>query len=520
MSLKTLIVLLFVVAIIRKSSAQDTTVIIHSANRLRLENQWLNTNNAAGQVFNPFTSDGDFVLGYTSKKGDLKLSQLSPDEQIYSFNTNKSVRLNDFVFSGYVGYQNVEQEEVGWTARMNPVTLNPYMLADSLFGLYKKDYVFLGGGFGYQISDRLIAGIHADYSVGNGARIKDPRPQNHVFELEVFPSVIYAFDNLKLGANLRFLTGREKTKYTTLRNSTTYRFFRMFGLGKAPRAVNGWSYTRNYYLTGLGGELQAQYSLGKIKILSSLGYFNQVEESEDGSANPRKFDAGDFHENKYSFYTVVNYGRKLLHSALVRVDFLDAEGIEFLQEEYAVNDVTYYRTIAERTNYSLQQITPSFSYTLAKPYNQYSNSWEIGLDVSMDHFNAEYLLEAEETYTNIEGSIDLAKYFYFNNNMLVFSASGTLNYNLENSLRQLRTYTASQEVAIWENIIEPDFILTTSNVYDLGASIRYGQSLAIVKDVKNLIYLELGVNYSSGNNDLWPQSKDFEKYCLKIGLNY
>ncbi len=138
----------------------------------------------------------------------------------------------------------------------------------------------------------------------------------------------------------------------------------------------------------------------------------------------------------------------------------------------------------------------------------------------MDHFNAEYLLEAEETYTNITGSIKFAKYCYFNNNMLAFSATGTLNYNIENSLRQLRTYTGSQELSIWQNIIEPDFILTTSNVYGLNANIRYGRSLEIVKDTKNLMYVHMGVNYRSGNNDLWPQAKDFEKYIIRIGLNY
>jgi len=517
---KTCIIILGVFLCTGNAKAQDSLISAHSSNRLLLENQWLNTNNIAGTVFNPFLADGDFVLGYTTKNGDLKYTQLSPDEETYSFNAVKSVRVNNTFYSGYIGYQNMQQNDVGWTGRMNPITHNPYMLADSIFGLYKKDYIKLGGGFGYLISDRFSSGINVNYVVADGARIKDPRPQNHLFTLEAFPSFIYSFDKFKLGLNVSLRTGREKIYYTLLEGRQTYRFFRSSGLGKIAKASEENAYTRNYYLSGLGGELQAQYSLAKIKLLSGFGYFSQTEKSEDGPSNTYKSEGGDFKENTYRFYTILNYGKDLIHSFSISMDVLSGKGIEFLQEKYKINGVDNYRTIAEIENYSTFEIIPSVKYTLAKPYNDYLNKWEITLNVEMDNFSAEYLLEAEESYTNIVTNLELNKSFFFKKSMLRFSTSGMLIYNISNDLKQLRAYTSSHEIAFWDNVIEPDFLISTSNIYALGANLRYGKNVNILKDRNSMVYVDLGINYKSGSNNLWIENKSFEVYSFKIGITY
>lgn len=520
MNFKTFIIILCTFLFTENTKAQDTLVSAHSSDRLLLENQWLNTNNIAGAAFNPFLADGDFVLGYTSKNGDLKYTQHSPDEQTYSFNAEKSARINKTVFTGNIGYQNIQQNDVGWTARMNPVTHNPYMLADSLFGLYIKDYIQLGGGFAYMMSDRLSAGINVNYLVGDGARIKDPRPQNKLYTLEAFPSFIYSFNKFKLGVNFQLLSGREKISYNTIENSTTYRFFRTFGLGKTSVPVNGWSITRNYYLSGWGGELQLQYSLGDIKLLSGLGYFSQTEKSEDATTIPDKRDTGDFEENTYRFYTIFNYGKNLIHSFSINMDILSGQGTEFLQEGYSLDGSTYFRTIAEIENYSTLEMIPAVKYRLAKPYNDYLNKWEITFNAKLDNFYAEYLLEAEESYTNIISNLEFNKSFYFKKSMLGFSTSGMLIYNISNDLKQLRSYTASQEIAVWDNIIHPDFLINTSTIYALGAKVRYGRNIEILKDRNSMVYLDLGVDFKSGSNDLWIENKSFEVYSFKIGITY
>jgi hypothetical protein len=519
-NIKTCIIILGVLLFTKNIKAQDSLVSAHSSNRLLLENQWLNTNNIAGAVFNPFLADGDFVLGYTTKKGDLKYTQLSSDEETYSFNAEKSALINNTFFSGHIGYQNMQQKDVGWTARMNPITHNPYMLGDSIFGLYQKDYIDIGGGFGYLISDRLSAGINVNCSFADAARIKDPRPQNKFFTLEAFPSVIYSFDKFKLGVNFHFITGKEIINYVVLNDGYAYDMFMTLGLGKTVKAKQIGLHTRNYYLSGLGGELQTQYSVANIKALSGIGYFSQTEKSEDRPSNPDKRHTGDFKENTYRFYSIFNFRKNLIHSFSINMDVLSGQGTEFLQESYHKWTETYFRTIAEIDNYSILELIPSIKYTVAKPHNDYLNNWEINFNAQMDNFKAEYLLEAEESYTNIMGSIEFDKAFYFKKSMFGFSISGGLIYNLSNELKQLRKYTAEQEIAMWENVIEPDFLINTSTIYDIGAKVRYGRNVDILKDRNSLVYLDLGVNYKSGSNNLWIENKSFEVYSFKIGITY
>lgn len=404
---------------------------------------------------------------------------------------------------------------------MRPVTNNPYMLADSLFGTYKKDYVTLNGGFGMLLSERLAMGIHLDYLVGDGARIKDPRPSNSIYTLKAFPSVIYSFERMKLGMNLQLLKGREKISYTTLETSTTYRFFRTFGLGKTSVPVNGWSYTRNYYLEGYGGEFQLQYKLGNKNVLTGLGFLYKKEKSEDGSSNPQKGDVGDYKENTIKFYTIINQNKRLNQTISLNVDTYLGTGVEFLQEPYIEKGITYYRTVAELENYSLTQVIPKIKYAIAKPYNDFTNKWEVSIQASADIYQSEYKLEAESSYVNMGSEIKIFKnWFYSKNNFLDILFSGFINYNISNELKQLTPYNASQEIAIWENIIQPDFLFGTANKYGGNVNIRYGRNLEVIKDKNSYIYLDLNVSYFRGTNDAWDNSKDSKLYGFKIGILY
>ena len=485
-----------------------------------MENPWFGSSNKAGSVFNSFIPDGEFELNTGLEKGDLKLSQLSPKERAYSFNSHKTIRLDNIVFDGGVKYINQQEEEVGWTARMDPTTRNPYMLADSIYGLYSKDYVSLFGSFGYMLNENMVFGFGVDYLVGDGARIKDPRAVNNLFSLDIKPSFIYVFPGFKIGANIHLMKGREKISYSTIENSTTYRFFRMFGLGIGAKAINSWSYSRNYYSSGIGGGLQSEYKLGQANLFSGLDYFYSKEASEDGSNNPRKNDAGDYKESNIRFYTSLNLKKSLLHFASFHVNMSMGEGVEFIQEPYSEENITYYRTVAEVSKYSLLSVNPGIRYKLAKPYNQYLNKWELDLKLELDHLSSEYLLEARQSISNIIPSVKFDKSVFLNKNQIMFGLSGQFIYSLNNELKQLRPYMASQNIAAWQNIVHPDFILLSSTTYSAGAHFRYGRFVNIMKGKSNLLYVDLGMNFSFASNEEWVENLSWEQYRIKLGLSF
>lgn len=511
-----LLLLIFPVII----SAQDSLFTLKSYDRLKQENPWMLSDNSAGYIFSSFIPDGVFSLNTDQKKGDLKLSQISPEEREYSFKAIKTIRLEKIVFDGGVSYLNQQQENVGWTARMNPSTDNPYMLADSIYGLYSKDYVSIFGSFGYQIIPKMSVGIKVDYLVGNGARIKDPRPENDLFSLNIYPSLVLNLSFIKLGANLHLRSGREEISYTTIENSTTYRFFRLLGLGKGAKTVNTWSYYRNHYNSGLGGDIQAEYKFGKFDVFNSFSYFSNREAGEDGSSNPRKDAVGDFITNDFRFFTIVKTEKKLIHLAKVYADLRIGEGLEFIQEPYMEDGITYYRTIAEVNKYSMKHLNPGLTYSIIKPYNKYINKWNIEAGIQLDHMYSKYLLEAEKTITNLSPSLNLNYSIFQNKNQWSAGVYGNYSYNLNNEIKQIRAFSAIQEIASWENITYPDHLILSSNTMSIGTSVRYGREVKILKDKSSQVFVDLSSRYMSASNEAWAKNKTMRFYSIKIGITY
>lgn len=500
--------------------AQESKTSLKSYKRLVVENSWLNSENKAGGVFNTFIPDGVFILNAEKQNGDSFLSQLSRDKNEYGFNSKKIIRLKNIVFEGGISYFNQQQENVSWTARMDPTTNNPYMLADSMSGRYSKDYVNMFGSFGYSLNDRITFGINVDYLVGDGARIKDPRPVNNLFSLEIFPAFIYSFSTIKLGANLHLMMGREKISYTTIENSTTYRFFRFFGLGKGAKTTNGWSYTRNYYSSGIGGEIQADYRIGNSDIFNGLGFFSSKEKAEDGSSNPRKNDAGDYKESNIKFYIIINSEKTLIHTTKVNINLSFGEGIESIQEPYSEDNITYYKTIAEVSKYSSFGLNLGINYKLIKPYSNYLNKWELETSIEFDHNENEYILEANQTISNIVSTIRFDKSVFLNENQIVYGVNTSFVFNLSRELVQQRTYTALQEIAAWENIVYPDFLIQSANSYSMGLHIRYGRKLSIIKEKTSQIFIDLNTKFIFASNDEWFENKTREFYGIKLGITY
>jgi len=501
--------------------AQDSLFSMHSRDRLMYENLWLSTNNAAGSIYNPYEPDGDFSFGYNRKEGELRYRQQSPEEDIFSLIINKSKRIKNIVFNGGISYYNLQQKDVGWTSRMNPMTRNPYLLADSLFGLYKKDYVALKGGVAILLSKRIALGLNLNYLVGDGARIKDPRPKNRIYSLKVLPALIYSFETLKVGLNLQYVMGREEIKYNTKEQSTTYRFFRTFGLGKTSTPVNGWNYYRNYYLDGYGGDLQFDYKWGNSKVLTGAGYLFKKEASEDGKGIPQKGDAGDYKERVINFYSVFNRKKRLNQQFSFQLEACLGTGVEYLEEPYIEKGITYYRTIAELENYSLIQLTPIVNYAIAKPYNELMNKWELNVHAGADIFQSEYIYEAESSYTNLNAGVKLSRTLFCNAiNFLDIKADGQLNYNMSSNLNQLSPYEASQEIAMWERVIQPNFLLDTANKYGGDLSIRYGYNIAETTAKLRFLYLDVNMGYRKGTNDVWNSRKASKFYGVKIGMLY
>lgn len=511
--------LFLIVAIFLKTKAQDRQLPNISDKKLSLENQWSATKNINAKLFNSFIPLGSFEINYNGVQGDFKPVQISDKESNYGFRAEKTMKFDKILFFGNIEYKNQAQKQVTWTARMHVPNDNPYMLADSMSGLYKKNYIRLNGGLAYQINENMTSGVAVNYKVANGARIKDPRPENTLYSLAIMPSMIYTLGKLKLGTTLHWQRGREYIRYEVIEPMVSYRMFRLLGLGKGKKTINNQFYTRNYYKKNMGADLEIQYNFGKNNLLFVSKYHHKKEKAEDGTTVPRKGDAGNFLENQISSYLIFNRKANYFQQFKLSFDYQTFTGTEFVEKAYLDDaKITRYKVITTLDNYSQNKITPAFTYILGLGNQQYYYKWLLTINTKYETNNTLYVNEAEKKLQNISGNIAIDRVFEFEKLFLNISLLAIYAKNLSNELKQLRAYNAPQDKAVWEQITLPDFYFETASAYSFGINVKFGKTIKLKKIKKTNLYCDLQsyMTLAEVNNN--QQRRTI--YSITIGMNF
>lgn len=511
------IIILFVLLTLNvlKANAQNNILPKISTKKIELENQWLHTNNINGYLFNSIIPLGEFELNYNTELGNHKPSQISDKTNNYGFSANKTLQIKNTLFKGKVEYKNKNQKHVGWTARMNPNTNNPYMLADSMSGLYEKNYVNINGGFTHKINSKFASGININYMVANGAKIKDPRPKNKLYELEIMPAFILSIKNIKIGTNIYWKSGRELISYSVVEPMVSYRLFRFLGLGKGRKSINTQFYNRNYYTQDIGVEIQTQYSFDKSNLLFTIAYNNKQEKAEDGTSVPKKTDAGDFTNNNINACIMLSKKENLMHSIKLQFNYNSFFGTEFIQQAYLDNNITKYKTITTLDNYQQQIINPSLHYSLGIGNNDFYYKWILKLKADYMINNTEYIDIAKRDFQNIITDISAERVFKFKQSYIYISATVAYAKNINKQLKQLKTYKAPQEKVAWDNIVKPDFDFITSNVNYYGLNIKFAKNINLKNNKQKIAYVDINTNIAFANT----KNKRINNF-IKLGITF
>lgn len=511
--------LIFVFLFFIKIQAQDKQLPKISDKKLNIENQWSATQNINAKLFDSFIPSGTFEVNYNIKNGNFKPVQSSDKENSYGFLAKKRIKFDNILFLGNIEYNSQANKQVTWTARINPLSDNPYMLADSMSGLYKKNHIRLNGGLAYQINENMTSGIAINYEVANGARIKDPRPENMQYKLKIMPAMIYSFGKLKLGTTLHWQSGREYIDYEVIEPMVSYRIFRLMGLGKGRKTVNTQFYTRNYYMQNMGIDLQAGYTFGKNNLLFASEYRYKKEKAEDGTSVPRKADTGDFLENHITSYLIFSRKTNYFQQLRFAIDFQLFTGTEFIEKAYLDDDnITRYKTVTTLDNYHQSKISPSLSYVLGINNQKYYYKWLFTANIKYFVKDVLYEKEAKKTFQNIRGNILIDRVFEFDKLFVNISLSGSYLKNINKEIKQLRTYNAPQDKAAWEQIVLPNFYFQTASAYSFGINIKFGKNINFKKIKNTYLYLDLE-SYATLAKVNDNQQKRIA-HLIKIGMTF
>ncbi len=223
------------------------------------------------------------ALGYDHQEGDYRLFREPREHDRFGFYTNGWSALGNWRFYGSFSYFNEVSRGVRWVDVMDPYNGNPYSVGDSVGGDYSREYFLMEGKSALRVSDRLGFGVDVKYKTGVGAKRKDPRPENNLTDFEISPGVIWTRERLKLGAHLRFGTGKEEISFTSV-TGNKFDLFYFRGLGAYSVTMEDDSRYTGKLL--FGGGVQGNYNGSTIKNLTSVDFSRQLTSIKRGDAYP------------------------------------------------------------------------------------------------------------------------------------------------------------------------------------------------------------------------------------------
>ena len=423
--------------------AQDKVSPV-TIDRADMENLWLGTtNNAAGGVIDAPERQGIAEAGYDLTKGDFKYAQLGDDNKTATFHTKGGgvyENLGGAFFWGEFTYTNDNISGARWNATLvDPLRDMPFFLADDNFSKWKNQK--------YQLSfkaatpllfDHLILGVGGNYENATAAKQIDPRPETFQSKVEIFPSVVWQFnDGISVGANFQYYSYREDGSGSRVNHLVDPNgwdmvapgFFNAGVLSSLGSAIHS---LRDYNANAFGGGLQIGYEGDDLDALASVDYVYKVEDVTYSYVKPQM--AGTVRDNRVNLNLSVNKkfdgGDRMLMA--FKAALKDYDGIEYFQTYDATYEVQSWITDAKFVRSNFQNTLESFKLDYLRTDGADGYNWKAGAEFSFcDDYFIYYVPESTRKIGYLDAGAYFTKNFAFSDKFsLLATLSGGYNKNV------------------------------------------------------------------------------------------
>ena len=412
-----------------------------SENYILRQNLWLNSINAAGLGVNPICDYGNLMFNGNYTNADYKTTYDPSNKLKYGMNAYGFKSLDKLYLKGGFSYYRTDESNVEWTMMMDPLRDNPFIIADSIGGDWKKDYYKLDMLLATApIFNFLRFGVGIDYNVSTGGRDNDPRPKSLIKDLSVRPSLIIDFNKKNnLGFSYLYEDFRQDINVMNKYGVGGSVLYKIMGLAlkEKPITKSSIEYRIDRWNSGLA--MQYGHQAEKLNLVSELKY-NLV--SEKGVMSPYKSrddkETGDlfadpdedykFSEKEYKFLTAINYkGNTKFHYFKIQAEYGDGKlynltteqvevktnklnidanyelffGIENVDEvSKFIFNVNYKNTETENLFYALQTIERiDFTSGYEKPFRLFNNKFSFNILAKYSqNLNSELNIEPQSAF--------------------------------------------------------------------------------------------------------------------------
>ncbi len=471
--------------------------------------QWESTLNAAGMKFGEMDRGTFTTLGVYNESGDYHRTQEGSEIKGLLFKTQRYDKLNDKVLvKGTFTFNMNKEYDKGWSDVYNPYNSNPFIYGSSIRGTYETQLFDLGLRVYTKYKSRLNYGFAIDYKVADIARQRDPRSRSYLLNYSLVPSVVYEIRGRQsIGANLSYRFGKEKMPgLTTIQTDPNMKYYTFSGLEHVEGTIGGYKgFSRQFLSDYLGGAIQYNYRGEKNKLLISVGFDGEWEET----LGTNRQSPGSYNELTYSFLAdYISEKGNLIHDLKAEATIKDGGADEFRQERKTVLDtLTGITTETWETIYEYKNrfVVKTSDYRLS--WNLTSTDtdkrgyrWSVGAEAGYEGFSNNYYLPSSEysfgkIIMGINGKIRLLN---GSNGRLVLSAYSGGAFNTAAKLN------LATESIVGEEILTPDFDYHKANIFKINGELRYTFRLRMVKSTPILGYASLyGGNTSAQGGKGW-----------------
>ncbi|MBX3241562.1 MAG: hypothetical protein KIT80_11300 [Chitinophagaceae bacterium] len=463
-------------------------------------------------------NSGNTGLEYFSGKNRLRDAFMPEKSSGFTIQSERYLSNNDWVIYGKFLFSKYEEFQTRMTSMTNPYRDNPYQIADSSFGDWRKQHYLLQAKVvSPKINRYMRAGTGIKYEVLNGARQKDPRPLDKTINIELTPSIMFDITGKwKLGLNGYYNRLREDLSISLENHLRPKDIFKLNGLGEY--LYNGpiilGSLSRAYEGNNFGGGVSIGYDFNaRKKIRSIISYKNNMEKITDGTTTP--FNGGRHQYNDVEasvVYSIASEQKE--HLISLNVLNRNISNTEFVQIYNTSSQ--QYEVIHQAVMNTKTRSEGSLHYRLLLNNQAGQLNWILGARVYISNADEQYpSTSGLEQITLSGGTLEAGKWIQLRNGQLNLRYTCSYRAALNSDLQYVPK-TFSNNFAAYR-ITYPNFYYNTLNHLFNSLDLQY--SFGISK-LASQLYLKASYIHhaNTGSNAYYNTGLNNHFYSITLGL--
>lgn len=333
--------------------------------QIKMERMWLNTQNAAGTLYDDISNFSNLQFAYDLNDGDYKRPQEGDKVSDIKVSSEGFMNLKNLYVWGTFSFSQRMMTDAGYNASISdPFRGMPYYVIDAHQSKWRNQYYDLG----FRVATPLIGnrwgfGLDCAYIASIATKQRDPRVDSRFYTLKLVPAVTYKLtDAHRLGLSLKYESIKEDSRMDNEDTYTDQDYYILYGLGTAVKNI-GNGHNTNYYGDCFGGALQYNFFNNRWNLLAEAAYSAKVENVEQSFTAPKK-DAGV--KDKVASISITAYrkGNDFTHYIKAQYDNRHIDGVQYVSQrdnseiqggwiEMYKSIRSTYKTHAAQLNYAL-----------------------------------------------------------------------------------------------------------------------------------------------------------------------